>query len=111
MSAVQKGLSSERPQRVSLKDASQGVSSSEDPLRVSSTEELPKLAPRSPLRVHLHRISSSKHAYDAFPLWRFFGTSFWVPLQERGTGDLFGGTISASLHGGSILVWLLGASL
>ena len=75
-SVSQNGLSSEGSWRVSLMGVFQRGSSSEEPRRVSSTEELPGLAPRSHLWVFLHRAFSQKLVFEASPLWRFFGTSF-----------------------------------
>lgn len=78
---TQEGLSSERPLRVSSMDVSQEGSSPEGPRQVSSTEELPRLAPRSPLRVPLHRTFSPELVNEASPLWRFFGTSLLGPAS------------------------------
>lgn len=77
----QEGLSSERPLSVPSMDVSQEGSSPEGPRRDSSTEELPRLAPRSPLRVPLHRTISPEPVNEATPLWRFFGTSLLGPAS------------------------------
>jgi hypothetical protein len=109
-SASQAGFSSEELVRDLLTGVSQNGFFSEKPRRVSSTEDLPRKAPWSPLRVFLHRASSSKLVFEAAPLRRFFGTSILGNAFEGSNGDLFGGTTSAELHGELLSMWLLGAS-
>lgn len=99
-----------RAKAVALTDVSQGGLSPEGSRRVSSTEELPcwlfGVNEGCLFTGPLSRSLSLKR----LPCGGSLEPLFWDSLQERGNGDLLGGTTGASLPEISSSAGLLGAS-